>query len=112
MSEQEKNFTNTVVISKDDVKHVEDFYNNFQIPIPPYLAQALDRIRNSKEIRIEDQITLREEMAHAMVAIDHPVFKDELFANVIKKSEKIYFEAQFKHDVEEIMGDATPASQE
>lgn len=92
--------TNKVVINQEDIKNIEDFFNHFRIEIPSYLQTELEVFKNDpNNYTYDKQCKLKTELAHAIVSSDHELFKDDLFANVIKNCNKEWFDAQFDRDL-------------
>ena len=102
-----------VVINSEDIKNIEDFFNHFRIPIPPFLQEQLDVFKQDPEgYTVEKQLRLKAELAHAMVESDHELLKDDLFKPVIQNCEKEWFETQFQRDFEGALPDEEETSGE
>ena len=92
---------NKVVISSEDIKNIEEFFNHFRIPIPTYLQEQLNTYKTAPdEYTLDNQKTLKSELAHAIVSSDHELLKDGVFDNIISNCDKEWFETQFNRDLE------------
>ena len=69
-----------IVINKDDARNVRDFFKHFNIKVTDNLNQVCDRIEKLPEITFGDQHDFKIALCEAMVMSEHPMFKDELFA--------------------------------
>jgi hypothetical protein len=106
MSNETNEEGNKVVINEEDIKNIEDFFNHFRIDIPDFLKSELDTYRSSPDTYgIDNQEKLKAELAHAIVASDHELFKDKLFENVVKNCTKCWFDTQFDRDLESGLSD-------
>lgn len=93
-----------VVITPEDLKNVEDFFTHFKLTPPPLMRQMLDKMKaDPKAITFEDQKLFRAALAMSMNTIDHPLVKDQAFANIRTKCEKAWFDAQFDLDIEQVL---------
>lgn len=92
-----------IVINKDDARNVRDFFKHFNVVVTPNLEAVCARLEKLPEITFGDQQDFKIALCEAMVTSDHPMFKDELFAEVIKNSERAVFDANFKRAVEETL---------
>lgn len=90
-----------VVLNLDDIRNIRDFFNHFKIEIQPELDSAMQAWETKKDkVTIEDQDALKVGLCVSMLKSDHAMFKDSLFANIIKNSEKIVFESTFQKELE------------
>ena len=87
----------TVVISNEDVKNVRDFFMNFKIDMPDALVEVLNDFQASNSF--ENQVRVKAELCKLMVSSSHPLFKDDLFSQVIDNSQKVVMEAKFQEDL-------------
>ncbi len=94
-----------IVINKEDVDNIENFFKHFEIDLPDYLKEQFVTYRNTGEsgvdYSLENQQRLKEELCKALALSEHELLKDELFSSVISRCEDVYFHAQFKRDFEE-----------
>lgn len=98
-----------VVITNEDVKNTEEFFNHFKMPMPADVAASLNKFKaDPKAFTFEDQRALRGHLAHAVITIDHPLVKDDVFKNIRAKCEKAWFDFQFEKDLEKELGAKTP----
>ena len=93
--------TNKVVISAEDIKNIEEFFNHFKIEIPTYLSDQLDIFKAApSEYTLDKQKKLKAELAHAIVTTDHELMKDGVFSNIVSNCDKEWFDTQFNRDFE------------
>jgi hypothetical protein len=94
-----------VVLTPEDVKNVEDFFTHFKLQTPPLMQQMLNKFKNAdpKTLTFEDQKLFRAALAMSMNTVDHPLVKDQAFANIRSKCEKAWFDAQFDMDIEAVL---------
>jgi hypothetical protein len=90
-----------VVITSEDVKNTEEFFSHFKMEMPPNVAKSLEKFKaDPKAFTFEDQRALRGHLAHAVITIDHPLVKDDVFKNIRAKCEKAWFDYSFEQDLE------------
>lgn len=90
-----------VVLNCDDVRNIRDFFNHFKIEIAPELETAMSAWETKKDkVTIEDQDALKVGLCISMIRSEHAMFRDDLFSNIIKNSEKIVFESTFQKELE------------
>ena len=87
-----------VAISGEDCKNVRDFFTHFKIDLPPDLEDAMKAFEADKTYANQERV--KTFLCKAMIESNHPLFKDELFAQVIDNSSKIVWEAQFAQSLE------------
>jgi hypothetical protein len=96
---------NQVAVTPEDVKECGKFFEFFEIPVPADLQASIDAF--VKDPTLVNQDELRYRIANIIVTSKHPVFQDEVFAQVkpetSEENEKIEFERQLE---ETFMGDA------
>ena len=71
-------------VGKADIEAVMGFYHHFSVPISKELNKALNDATTSGFSQ-ESLDTLRMELAKDMANNPHPIFKDKLFADVVKE---------------------------
>ena len=101
----DSNALDTVVTTKADVKTVRDFFEHFQIKIPASLDSALQEVEDTDSIDLLLQDKMKVEVCRAMIAADMPLFKDELFNEVMTNAKRLVFDADFRQQFEEEAGD-------
>lgn len=95
-----------IVISAEDIKNIEEFFNHFRIEIPDFLQKQLDVFNNNPNAyTLDDQKLLRAELAHAIVSSDHELMKDGVFSNIVANCDKEWFDTQFNRDFESDLTD-------
>ena len=96
-----------IVINKEDVDNIENFFKHFNIELPEYLTEQFRvyRSSNDKTYSLKDQQLLKEELCKALATSSHELLKDELFKSVIERCEDIYFHAQFTRDLEDTLSE-------
>lgn len=92
-----------VVISQDDIRNLRDFFTHFKVEVCPELEDVLKRWESKEKNALtpQDQEDLRVAICVNMMKSNHKMFKDELFAPILKNSEKIVFDATFKSELED-----------
>ena len=105
----DNNTEQQVLITKEDIKNVKDFFSHFNIDIPSHLEAKLDDIANAESISIEHQKHLKTAIARTIVESEHEIFKDALFEEVIPNCEKEWYHAQFDQDFKEAMTQEDPS---
>lgn len=95
-----------IVINKEDVDNIENFFKHFSIELPKYLQEQFSTYRESGDkYSLADQQRLKEELCKALALSEHELLKDELFSSVISRCEDVWFHAQFTRDLEESLLD-------
>jgi hypothetical protein len=95
-----------VVINDEDLKHIEDFFNHFEIPMHDRLKARIQEFRDDPAgYTVLQQKRLRQEMSHAIVNTDHPLLQDELFSYLRANCAHDDYHAQFDRDIEEALTD-------
>lgn len=93
-----------VVLTVEDIKNVEDFFTHFKLKSSDLINEIVAKMKaDPKSITFEDQKYFRAAIAHAMNTIDHPLVKDQAFASIRAKCEKVWFDAQFDMDIDRIL---------
>jgi hypothetical protein len=93
-----------VVLTADDVKNITEFFDHFKIEMPATLAACITQFKaDPAKFTFEDQKRIRAYLAHAVTTVDHPLIKDNVFANIRTKCDRAYYEAQFDLDLEVIL---------
>ena len=93
-----------VVLTAEDVKNVKDFFTHFKLKAPDMVTNLIEKMeKDPKSITFEDQKRFRAAIAYAMNTIDHPLVKDNAFANIRAKCEKAWFDAKFEMDIDEVL---------
>ena len=91
-----------VVITKDDIKNITDFFTHFQIDIPDRLQGNLENY-NQDKFTLDEQEKLKIALCEAITHSQHELFKDELFKSVVEKTKKIAYDAEFERQVEDAL---------
>lgn len=87
-----------VVITPADSKEVEKFFEYFDIPKTKALTDAFSAFQNDPTY--VNQNELKFQLANFLAESDHPVFKDEVFANVIPESRESRDALAFERELE------------
>lgn len=90
-----------IVITKQDLTNLTEFFNVFEITPTPDLAEVIARCTSSENITLEDQEQVRVGLCASMISSAHPMFKDELFEPIIVNASKIVYEDSFHKEVAE-----------
>ena len=101
--EQDLEDKNQVVISPEDVKECEKFFKFFEIPIHNELEQAFKNFIEAPTY--QNQHELKFELSEILVRSQHPVFKDEVFAQVIPEVTAANEELAFSRNFEKAISD-------
>ncbi len=92
-----------VVLTSEDMKNVKDFFDHFKIETPVAIATMMTRFNaDPKSISFHEQKVFRAHIAHALSTVNHPLVKDKAFANIRIKCDKVWYDAQFDTDVEDL----------
>lgn len=95
-----------VVVTNDDVKNIEEFFNHFKIEMPDSLKQVIEKFKDTPDsFSFDDQIKLRSFLAHTICSSTHPLLTDKVFDNIRKNCERAWFDAQFDFDVEDVFSE-------
>ena len=98
-SEKEK-----VVVTKDDIDNIENFFNHFNIPIPDQLSRQIAVWRQkSYSGSFLDQEELKAAVSHAMITTEHEIIQNDVWKGVLKNCDETYFKHQFDKDLEEVL---------
>lgn len=90
-----------VVISTEDSRNIREFFTHFKIDMPPYLTKALDDFEANPSVQTQDK--LRSATCEAVVTSNHPILKDELFAEAFEASKDITFREKFDRDLNQVL---------
>lgn len=92
-----------VVVLKDDIRNLRDFLVHFKVEVCPELEEVLKRweSKDQKALTPQDQEDLKVAICLNMMKSNHKMFKDELFAPILRNSEKIVFDVTFKSELED-----------
>lgn len=101
----EENASKEVTLGAQDVENVEVFFKHYGIEIPQYLQEQIDLFKSVEKYTIDMQEGFRNQLARALVSVKNPIMEDELFKGVISKCDKVWFDAQFDSDVEEVLSE-------
>ena len=71
---------NLVVITPEDVQECAKFFQFFEIPVPAPLQSAIDNF--VKDPNLYNQNELKFQLSDIIMRSTHPVFQDEVFAQV------------------------------
>lgn len=88
---------NQVVITPEDVEECSKFFKFFEIPVPAPLQSAIDNF--CKDPTLSNQTELKFQLSEIITKSTHPVFQDEVFAQVrpetAQVNDEMIFERQF-----------------
>ena len=104
MSDQHDGVTKEeeVVISEEDIKNVNDYFEHFSIDMPTKLAESLKRFKANPTLKNQKYFKLQ--MCNTIKGSKHESFQDEMFAPVKVTAEKARYELQFEFDVDDELG--------
>ena len=96
---------NLVVITPEDVLECSKFFQFFEIPVPIQLQSAIDSF--VKEPNLQNQTELKFQLSDIIMRSTHPVFQDEVFAQVKPENALANDELVFEREMEaQLTGDA------
>lgn len=96
---------NQVVITAEDVQECAKFFQFFEIPVPAALQSAIDNF--CKEQTLQNQNELKFQLSEIIMHSTHPVFQDEVFAQVKPENAAANDELVFERQLEaQLTGEA------
>jgi hypothetical protein len=95
---------NLVVITPEDVKECAKFFEYFEIPIPTALQGAIDSF--VKTPNLQNQLELKFQLSDIIATSTHPVFQDEVFANVKPENAIAHDEMSFERELEKKLSES------
>ena len=93
---------NLVVITPEDVQECAKFFQFFEIPVPTPLQSAIDNF--IKEPNLYNQNELKFQLSDIIMHSTHPVFQDEVFAQVKPENALANDELVFERQLEAQLG--------
>ncbi len=91
-----------VVITPEDVQECAKFFQFFEIPVPAPLQSAIDNF--VKEPNLFNQNELKFQLSDIIMRSTHPVFQDEVFAQVKPENALANDELVFERQLEAQLG--------
>lgn len=89
---------NLVVITPEDVQECAKFFQFFEIPVPTELQSAIDNF--CKDPTLMNQNELKFQLSDIIKNSTHPVFQDEVFAQVKPENALANDELVFERQLE------------
>lgn len=89
---------NQVVITPEDVAECAKFFKFFEIPTHPELTKALEAFQ--KDPTFFNQNELKFQLSEIITKSDHPVFADEVFAQVKPECAEVNENLAFERELE------------
>lgn len=89
---------NLVAITPEDVQECSKFFQFFEIPVPAPLQAAIDAF--VKEPTLQNQTELKFQLSDIIMHSTHPVFQDEVFAQVKPENALANDELVFERQME------------
>jgi hypothetical protein len=89
---------NLVVITPEDVLECSKFFQFFEIPVPAPLQSAIDGF--VKDPNQQNQTELKFQLSDIIMRSTHPVFQDEVFAQVKPENAAANDELVFERQLE------------
>lgn len=108
-----------VVLTADDIKMVEDFFQHYNDPktnnliMPEKLTQEIEKFKEKSKTHsytVEDQRLFSIAISEALHKTTHPLLKDPAIADVISACSEVWTDAQFYEEFEKTL--ATPQTGE
>jgi len=95
---------NLVVITPEDVEECAKFFKFFEIPVPDALQKAISSF--CAEPNLQNQNELKFQLSDIIMRSTHPVFQDEVFAQVKPENALANDELVFERQMEaQLTGD-------
>ena len=91
-----------VVITPEDVQECAKFFQFFEIPVPAPLQSAIDSF--VKDPNLYNQNELKFQLSDIIMRSTHPVFQDEVFAQVKPENALANDELVFERQLEAQLG--------
>lgn len=89
---------NLVVITPEDVEECAKFFKFFEIPVPDALQKAISSF--CSEPNLQNQNELKFQLSDIIMRSTHPVFQDEVFAQVKPENALANDELVFERQME------------
>ena len=89
---------NLVVLTPEDVQECSKFFQFFEIPVPAPLQSAIENF--CKEPTLQNQNELKFQLSDIIMHSTHPVFQDEVFAQVKPENAMANDELVFERQLE------------
>lgn len=89
---------NLVVITPEDVEECAKFFKFFEIPVPDDLQKAITSF--CTEPNLQNQNELKFQLSDIIMRSNHPVFQDEVFAQVKPENAMANDELVFERQLE------------
>lgn len=89
---------NLVVITPEDVQECAKFFQFFEIPVPEDLQKSIDNF--IKDPNLQNQNELKFQLSDIIATSTHPVFMDEVFAQVKPENAMAHDELVFERQLE------------
>lgn len=98
---KEEENSKKVVIGKEDVQNVRDFFKHFNEP----WGDALEKTASAFEadMNFQNQEAFKVAICRHIVKSNNPLFKDKMFEGLFDVSEEIDYEEQFDKDLKEVL---------
>lgn len=90
-----------VVISAADCHECMKFFTFFEVEMPDKLKAAFQNFINDQTY--ENQEELKICLAEVVITSNHPVFKDEVFAQVIPETKEVYDQLLFERELDKCL---------
>jgi hypothetical protein len=104
MSEENKNLQQEekLVLSADDIKNTQDYFEHFKIPITDDLIAACEAFK--KEQTLANQKAFKLALCQCIRTSKHESFTDKMFNEVKKTAAKAEYNLQFDKDLYKEIG--------
>lgn len=90
-------------IEPDDAAAVLDFWHHFELDVPTYLTEAIELFRQDPNLDTQDKF--RSALCKAISEGREDIFEDEIFIEIKKNTDKIYFNDQFYSQLKETLSE-------
>jgi hypothetical protein len=88
-----------MVVTKDDLKTIDDFFKYFKIKKPKALKKAMKDFSKNQSLQTQVQLVIA---LNEAITVDHPLTQlDEIFKPVVEEASKTLFELSFNKDVDD-----------
>lgn len=93
-----------LVMSKDDLDNIENFFSHFEMEMPKDLRNQLDAWKHDPDnFTVEKEKALTNAVAEALVKSKHKIFEADVWKGILSNASETYYNAQFDKDLEEVL---------
>jgi hypothetical protein len=89
---------NEVVITPEDCQECAKFFEFFEIPVPADLKVAIDDFIKTPTYQHQSELKFR--LAEVITNSEHPIFQDEVFAQIRPETRDVHEALAFERELE------------